>query len=351
MFSRLEQGLIARLPPRLMLIALALAASLVAMALAAAAAQERAGQGLDRRLATAAALLLALGAQLLPALSRRHTVAWLLWPGCLVATLYGHAHFFAASNQRAGDLRAVAVLESGQMQAWRTELAGLHGRPLVAVAADQARLESRWAQAQAGWQRCEKQSPGDCFKVASSAATARAQTQANTTELNQAQRAAWLQQQISAAAADTDRARRLAQYNAVDQYLAEVTGLPLAAFHLASSLGQSLLVELLSALLWVMALKQSPTQAERSSTPFSWLSHATHAPPAVPPEAPAQSRLFDDRAASTKAPPHSDSRSPDSPGGRRMNPMLPARAHLGIATAESRQGNRGALQPSLFEAG
>lgn len=139
--------------------ALALAVSGVCAAMAAAAATERAGTSDDRTLVTAVAVALVLGAHLLPALARRHRLAQVLFVGCVLATLYHHAHYFAGVQVRAGAQRAAVVAPSGHAQALQAELqAHAATRALPAVAADLAQASAKLAQAQAGLARCTAQS-------------------------------------------------------------------------------------------------------------------------------------------------------------------------------------------------
>ncbi len=233
----------------------------VGVAMAAAAAFERAGATLDRGLITAIAILLALGAHLLPALARRLPWAWLLWGGCVLATLYGHAHFFTASSQRAGVQRAGALAPSHQTQAWQSELAAIQTRPLSTVAADQARLETRLSQAQDALTRCERSTPSQCRAAGLNASNARAKLEANQVELAQARRAAELRTHLTDAAALRDQQRSQLHQDPVDSLLARWLGVPVVSFGLALSLVQSLLVELLAALLWTLALHRPPAAA------------------------------------------------------------------------------------------
>lgn len=255
-----REGRPAALDVRRLLFALAWLTTLVGVSMAAAAAFERAGSVLDRGLITAAAVALALGAHLLPALARRLPWAWALWLGCVLATLYGHAHFFTASSQRAGEQRAGAVAPSPQMLAWQRELEAIQSRPLTAVAADQARLETRLSQAEIAWNRCERSTPGLCRAPVLNLGAARAKVEANQVELAQARRAAELRTLLADAAGSHEAQRSQLRQDPVDGLLARWLGVPAAGFGLALSLAQSLLVELLAALLWTLALATGPAR-------------------------------------------------------------------------------------------
>ncbi|WP_089417671.1 hypothetical protein [Vitreoscilla filiformis] len=259
----------------------------VGVSMAAAAALERAQAPLDRGLMTAAAVALALGAHLLPALARRWVGAWALWLGCVLATLYGHAHFFTASSQRAGDVRAEAVQPTQQAQAWQRELDGLQARPLTVLATEQARVESRLAQAEATWQRCEQRTPGACRTAQVTLASWRAQAAAHQTERAQAERAAELHRLLTAAAAQQDAQRQQQQQDPVDRLLAGWLGVPVAGLGLMSSLLQSLLVELLAAVLWTLALHPAADArpSAQAATPATPLDAPPDAPTTTPPRA------------------------------------------------------------------
>ncbi|NDY91748.1 hypothetical protein [Ideonella livida] len=238
--------------------ALALATTAVGVAMAAAAAAERSGNGPDRWLVTAAAIVLALGAHMLPALARRQPLAWALWLGCVLATLYGHAHFFAAAQHRAGLQRAEGVTAGQQAAAWQVELAAISARPLAVVADEHARQAVRHQQAERAWQRCERGSPGQCQGPQAVQQAAVARLSALDTERQEAQRAQALRERLSQAAGELDRRQAAARQDPVHLELAQLTGLTPPVITLASAVGQSLLVELLAAMLWVLATPPTP---------------------------------------------------------------------------------------------
>lgn len=243
---------------RAALLALALLTTSVGVVMAAVAAAERSTGGLDRALLVAVAVVLALGAHLLPAWSRRLPAVWLLWLGCVLATLYGHAHFFAGAGERSGGQRAEGVAVPGHVTALQAELQGIQARAQAAVAADLAQQRGRAAQAQAVWARCDQASPGRCPLAEAALAGARARVQSLEVEQAQAARASQLRRELAEAAARLDAQRAEAAADPVDRVLAQVLGLPLARFHLAVSLGQAVLVELLAAALWMLVWPGRP---------------------------------------------------------------------------------------------
>ncbi|MBX9935034.1 MAG: hypothetical protein K2Y10_00380 [Burkholderiaceae bacterium] len=242
--------------------ALATAVSVVCAAMAAAAAVERAATSDDRTLVTAVAVALVLGAHMLPALARRHRLAQALFMGCVAATLYHHAHYFAGVQERVGAQRAAVVTPSGHAQALQAELqAHVATRALPVVAADLAQASAKLAQAQAGLARCTAQSGERCHSAQASVLAADARVQALQDERSSAQRATALRIQLADAAAGQDRQRAAQATDPVDARLASITGLEVGTVALASALVQSLLLELMAALLWTLALPV-PTAAQ-----------------------------------------------------------------------------------------
>lgn len=224
------------------------------LVMAAAAALERAGTPMDKLLLTITAVGLALGAHLLPSLAQRRAVVWLLWLGCLVATLYGHAHFFAAASQRAGQQRAEQVDEGRTAAALQAQLAAVAARPQTTVATDLASLTGRIAQTEAALARCQRSTPHGCASLNATLTSLRAKAQALEEELTQAHQAAQLRGQLTATAMHTDAQRAGAAADPIDRALASLTGLPPNHVGLGAVALQALLLELLAATLWALAL-------------------------------------------------------------------------------------------------
>ncbi len=274
--------------------ALASAVSLVCAAMAAAAAAERAATSEDQTLVTAVAVALVLGAHMLPALARRNRLAQALFMGCVAATLYHHAHYFAGVQARAGEQRAAAVAPSGHAQALQFELqAHAATRALPAVAADLAQASAKLAQAQAGLARCTAQSGERCHSAQASVLAADARVQALQDERTSAQRAAALRTQLADAAAAQDRQRAAQAADPVDARLAAITGLEVGTVAFASALLQSLLLELMAALLWALALPATAAaQAQAVVAPVASVVAVPPAPPAAPPALPAPAAVL-----------------------------------------------------------
>lgn len=245
------------LPVRALSGLLALGITVVCAAMAGAAAAERATTEADRLMVTATAVALVVGAHLLPALSRRSRWMQWLFVGCIVATLYNHAHFFAGAQHRAGTQRATAVSASGHALALQTELAAITARPLAVVAAELAQTTSRNASAQAVLLRCEGTTPGRCTAATVAVTASVAKLSALKTESTESAHAADLRSQLASAASALDAARTDASADPVDVQIAHITGLSVGTVGLLSSLLQSLLLELLGAALWALALPRA----------------------------------------------------------------------------------------------
>jgi hypothetical protein len=256
--------------------AFAMLVTLVGVAMAGAAAAERGTTVADRILITSTAVALALGAHLLPALARRRPAAWLLWVGCVVATLYGHAHFFAAAGERAGSTRASVVAKDSAPQqavAMAAELAAIQARPLTIVASDHATAVARHAQAKAAAARCESATPGRCNAAQAAITATEARKNALAAEESQARRAADLRRELAAEAGRHDEQMAVATLDPIDRAIGEITGWSKSTIALATSLMQSMLVELLAAVLWVLAL---PSASNAAPSPRSRASGQRH---------------------------------------------------------------------------
>lgn len=124
-------------------LALAIAVSIVCAAMAAAAAADRAVTTADQLMLTAAAVALALGSHLIPALAPRNVLAYVLFGGCIAATIYNHAHYFSGSSHRAGTVRAEQTPTSAATSTLQAELASNTARPLPTVAAELAQATTK----------------------------------------------------------------------------------------------------------------------------------------------------------------------------------------------------------------
>jgi len=232
--------------------------------MAAVAALDRGGTVLDRGLLAALSVAIVAGVHLIPALSRRK-LAWLLWAGCLLGTVYGHLTLFVHASMRAGEAQAhqsAAVTGTGrQVGAVRDALAAITARPVAVIAGQLANTQGRRERA------------------------------ALRLELAEAQRAASLRDELVRLAATQTQAEVTGATDPVIARLAVTLGSNEASISLAVGLLFSLLVELLGALLWIEALSRP------SETPQDYLK--TFAPSPTPgwDEAAASNPLADLRAA------------------------------------------------------
>lgn len=243
-------------------LALAAITTAVGVVMAGVAAAEQAGTRLDVALMVAVAVVVALGAHMLPALAGRRWAAWLLWVGCLLATLYGHSHFFTTAGQRAGAERAGAVAASSKSAELRAELGAIKARPLAEVAAAQAQAVGKLARAEAALAQCEAKTPGKCLRAGAAVTVERANVEALAVESGQAKRATELRALLAAEAALQDAGRAVAAADPVDAKIAQLTGVQAASVGFVMSLAKSLIVEMMAALLWAIALKPAATADE-----------------------------------------------------------------------------------------
>lgn len=274
-----------RLQRRLALSAAAITSG-VGLAMAAAAALERGGSLIDRTLIAAISCVLVLGAHLLPTLSRG-ALARLLWLGCVLLTAWNHASFFTAASLRAGSVRAEAVETRAQARALQADLDAIAARPLAAVSADLATAQARASAAAIALERCRAGAPhpavppaaavaasaalpGGCLRLADAAEQARRRSEALGVEQGEARRAAELRQRLVDAAARQDQARDLAALDPVSRALAGLTGLSPDGLGTGVAVLSAMVVELMAALLWSVALlpQAGPPgpQAEDTST-------------------------------------------------------------------------------------
>lgn len=101
---------------------------------------ERGGLPSERFAWASVGLVLLLGAHLIPALTRgtrlsARVPALLLWLVCMISTGYGHATFFLAAQEHAGDARAAVIQRTAPLA-----LMSNRGRSLDAISRDMARV-------------------------------------------------------------------------------------------------------------------------------------------------------------------------------------------------------------------
>lgn len=233
---------------------LAFICTAVCIGMASSAVMERATTKTEQLVMLATAVALVLGSHLLPALSRRSVVTKVLFVVCIVATVYNQAHFFAKATHRAGEHRAKTVAMTGHTLALQEELDSITARPLVKVAADLAKATAQDAATQSALARCQVKTPDKCTTAQVLGVATATKVQALQVENTQAERAADLRRQLANAAAAHDAAQALQAADPVDVQLAAITGLSIKSIGTMAAVLQSLLLELLGAALWTVAL-------------------------------------------------------------------------------------------------
>ncbi len=208
---------------------LAICITSTAMAMTAAAAIDRGGTTIDQALLVALSLVICAGTNFIPAISK-HPLAWLIWGGCLLATIFGHVTFFTHAEMRAGDVRVQSShLVQGaehQIKAVNDALASIKSRPTAVIAADLAVTEDNRLR------------------------------HALRIELGEAKRAEVLHDELLRLSATVTTASVMNATDPVTTLLMTVIRSNPASISLGISLGFSILLELLGAFLWFQALQR-----------------------------------------------------------------------------------------------
>ncbi|MGF6664843.1 hypothetical protein QF000_006511 [Paraburkholderia atlantica] len=124
------------------ILCVAIAATGTAVSVSVLAGWQRGGWLSERVLWIAISAVLVVSAHLLPALCRAAPLAVrfmgaVLWAGCMAATCYGHATFFLAAQQHAGQIRAETIAEPPPATSM--------GRSLTQIADDRAAIVAELA--------------------------------------------------------------------------------------------------------------------------------------------------------------------------------------------------------------
>lgn len=252
---------------RLVAGALAMAITAVCAGMAGLSAVERATNPTDKAALTGLAVALVIASHLLPALSRKSWFVRAVFTACVVVTLYNHAYFFDGVKHRAGQERATLVVATSHTMALQSELDSISARPVSAVAADLATATARAANAQAVLARCEAATPSRCTSAQVSITATAAKVDALKTEATESARAADIRTQLASAAASHDTARTGASVDPVDAQIANMTGLSVGTVGMLSAAAQSLLLEIVGAVLWAVALPVAAGAAQQVAAP------------------------------------------------------------------------------------
>lgn len=219
-----------------------------AMTMSGVSAFDRGGTVVEQALMVALFVAICAGTHFIPALLNR-PLTWLVWAGCLLGTVFGHVTFFTHANLHAGELRAQHSIQTNgivrQIEVTNEALATIKSRP-VAVVAEILASSQDW-----------RQRP------------------ALRAELAEAKRAAALRDELVRISATATTAMVMASNDPVTERIANVTGGNAASINLAVSLSFSILMELLGALLWWMALRR---QGDENISPVASASQTSSDP-------------------------------------------------------------------------
>lgn len=209
--------------------AFAVCVTTTAMAITVVSALDRGGTVVDQVLMVALSVVICAGTHFILVLWK-HPLACLLWFGCLLGTVFTHVTFFTNANLRAGEFRARHSIQKigieRQIKVTNEALATIKSRP-VAVVAEVLASSRDW-----------RQRP------------------ALRAELAEAKRAAALRDELVRISATATTAMVVAGSDPVAAGIANVTGSNAAGITMAFNLGFSILMELLGAQLWWIALRR-----------------------------------------------------------------------------------------------
>jgi len=122
---------------KMLTLVIAIILTSTAVAMAAFSAIERGGVLSDRVLLVVVSVVITILAHLLLSLTSSK-LAWLLWGGCLIVTIYGHTVFFTNSINRAGEQAVRHSLQSQELEKQMAlvthALDGIVARPVTVVA-------------------------------------------------------------------------------------------------------------------------------------------------------------------------------------------------------------------------
>ena len=224
-----------------------------AIAMAALAALDRGGLLSDQILLVVMSVMITALAHLLPSLTR-NKLAWIVWAGCLVVTIYGHLTFFSNASIRAGEVRAQNSLQAHdmerQIESVTRVLEGIVARPVTVIARDLSITQDYRARLSL------------------------------KKELKESERAVSLSEQLLILKNEEKLDHVTQSKDKVTALLSSVTGSNESAISLLTSLACAVLIELAGALLWHEVLRESN---ERSlSTASGGIGHIQSAEEAMP---------------------------------------------------------------------
>ncbi|WP_434661497.1 hypothetical protein P5W99_00830 [Paraburkholderia sp. A3BS-1L] len=226
-------------------VTLAIGATGTAVSLSVLAGLQRGGTLPERAVWIALGIVLVVSAHLLPALTRGASptargISGVLWLACFVAVCYGHAGFFLLAQRHAGALRASSVVAPAVATTVRSLTVVMTDR--AAVIAQLTSIDAR---------RCS----GDCRTLDGRRTTLTARLDALNAEADDVRRIEAGRDRVT-----TQRDALLA--DPVTSRLAALLGTTTARVDLLSGLAFAAVLEGVACLLWTVALRPSPVQAQ-----------------------------------------------------------------------------------------
>lgn len=225
--------------------------------MAAISALERAPDMLGAIMFAAMAVAMVVGSHVLPALARRNWIAQGAFLVCVGVTLYNHAFFFESRARGMSAQRQEQVAPSSLVTRYEQELARITARDLPLVATEMAQAGVVLAKAQATLERCQAKDGARCTSAAAAVAIAQAKLDSLQDERSQAVRAEDLRKQLAVAADEHASIVKAAGVSTVDATLASWLGLKTETVATGMAFLQSVVLEVMGALLWAVALPRA----------------------------------------------------------------------------------------------
>lgn len=200
------------------------------------------------------AIVMVVGSHLLPALARGSWLVRGLFVVCVAVTLYNHAYFFDQSKRDLSHQRQAEVAPSVDVQRYEQELARITARDLPEVSSDLAQANAAVVRAAATLERCKAKDNARCTTAQAQHDLALAKVQPLQDERAQAQRAEDLRQALATAISEHSAVVKAAGANTVDSQIASLLGLRADVVAMATSVVQSLALEIMGMVLWGIAL-------------------------------------------------------------------------------------------------
>ncbi|MBY0453756.1 MAG: hypothetical protein K2Q11_02600 [Burkholderiaceae bacterium] len=236
---------------------LATVVTLVCAGMAGLSAVERSQTASGAIMFVALALVMVVCSHLLPALARDSKVVRWVFVACVGVTLYNHAYFFQSEKDASSAAAVAAVQPSADVLGIQAQLDLIVARALPVVAADMSNAKASVARAVAALERCSSRDVR-CTSAQATLEVAKAKVDALHDERAQAIRAEGLREQLALAMTAHSAKVAAAGGNKVDISIARMLGIDASTVATATSILQSVVLEVVGALLWAVALPQKP---------------------------------------------------------------------------------------------